>query len=203
MEFGIREIIALASLTFSIFALAFSYLKSSKKYELTASVRKEILEWFEEATNTLMILKAYIAQEKTSIDSEMAKQLAKLSSLIEVGRFYFPNINKGDGFGEEKPAAYHGYRNLVLDFLVFSYDIALLDNAHEYICHLERLQREYTSIVFGILNPEIHLRQTRKHTGRSFENKLSLEDFLESDPSKLSFEDFLESAPSKNELFSV
>lgn len=79
--------------------------------------------------------------------------LAKLSSLIESGRFYFPNIDRKDGFGKQKPIAYQGYRNVILDFLVYEYQLFEKDDYVQYLKHAESLQRLFTSYVFQYLEP--------------------------------------------------
>ncbi len=71
-----------------------------------------------------MIIEILIYLQLNNVDHDLKmKKLSKLSSLIEQGRFYFPNIDRGDGFGKDKPSAYQGYRNIVLDTLVYLYQI--------------------------------------------------------------------------------
>ncbi|MCL2401427.1 MAG: hypothetical protein FWC90_02150, partial [Oscillospiraceae bacterium] len=113
--------------------------------------------------------------------------LAKLSALIEQGRFYFPNVDKGDGFGNDKPSAYAGYRDIALEFLVYSYGTVQRKNAHKYIRHLEQLQRLFTSRIFNILKPQKHNRQINKHTKISMNDGMSLEDFLDQDVDNLNY----------------
>jgi hypothetical protein len=54
------------------------------------------------------------------VTTDKNELLSQLSSLIEIGRLYFPNIDKKDNFGKEKPKIYQGHRNLVFVFLVYS-----------------------------------------------------------------------------------
>ncbi len=115
----------------------------------------------------------------------MAKEelLAKLSAKIEVGRFYFPNVDRADGFGLHKPRAYQGYRNLVLDFLVFSYQLFERDDAVEHLGLAEKLQRYFTTYVFELLDPKNFLKETEKLTNRKFSKDHSIEDLLKNESS--------------------
>ncbi len=155
-------------------------MSNTKKYELTSQYRREVLDWFSETTLILSSLRTVIWKE----DGKEAKQtlLCKLSAQIEIGRFFFPNVDKGDGFGKEKPLAYQGYRNLVLDFLVFSYQIFKKDNATNYQDHAGVLQRYFTSYVFEIIEPKKFLKETRRHTNKTFIKELSFDDFIQKEP---------------------
>jgi hypothetical protein len=106
--------------------------------------------------------------------------LLKLSSLIEQGRFYFPNISP-NGYGIEKPPAYRGYRNVALDFLVASYKLhhkPYSEHAEEQAAYLQRL---FTSVVFEVVRPADRLATIRKLTDRYFVKDLSVEDLEEPD----------------------
>lgn len=174
------EIIAFGSVAISLIALIYAYMSNTKKYELTSQYRREVLDWFSETTLILSSLRTVIWKE----DGKEAKQtlLCKLSAQIEIGRFFFPNVDKGDGFGKEKPLAYQGYRNLVLDFLVFSYQIFKKDNATNYQDHAGVLQRYFTSYVFEIIEPKKFLKETRRHTNKTFIKELSFDDFIQKEP---------------------
>jgi hypothetical protein len=105
--------------------------------------------------------------------------LCALSSLIEQGRFYFPNIHRGDDFGAEKPIAYRGYRNLALDFLVASYNVLKEPSSARRHENSELLQRYFTSIVFEVVRPSERLEAIRAHTDKYFVVQKSFEDFLD------------------------
>lgn len=177
------EYAALGSLIISIIALIISVITNTKKYELTIVQRTELLDWFYKVTELLTTLRLYI--EEDSIDN--TDKLAQLSALIEYGRFFFPNIDKGDEYGKEKPSAYRGYRDITLEFLIYSYDILRKNNAKKYIAHLEKLQRLFTSRFFDILAPKKHNKLISKYTKISFKNEMSLQDFLASDPNKTDY----------------
>ena len=177
------DYIALGALFFSVTAFFISIVTNTKKYELSSAHRQELLNWHNETIETLITLKLQIQHDNYDKISTMSK----LSTLIEQGRFYFPNVDKGDGFGKEKPPAYGGYRDIALEFLVYSYNTFQREDAHEYTQHLEQLQRLFTSRIFSVLEPRKHNRQIKKHTSVSMGDGMSLEDFLRADVENLDY----------------
>lgn len=173
--------IALASLLISLLAILYSYFTNTKKYELISEYKNNILNWFNSTTEILLRLKSE-AEIKFPDQNLKRELLSKLSSKIEVGRFYFPNITKGNNYGKEKPLAFQGYRNLVLDFLVFSYRLFEKDDAFKFLDHASTLQRHFTSQMFEIIDPVKFLADTKKHTDKTFIKELSFEDFIDKEP---------------------
>ncbi len=178
------DIISAASLLVAFAAFIYSYITNTKKYELTSQYRTEILNWYSETIYILTRLKIEATQ---NFKDEILKRelLSTLSSKIEIGRFYFPNVDKGDKFGNDKPQAYKGYRNLMLDFLVFSFQLYDKKDAKKYLKHAEILQRHFTSQLFEILDPKTFLKETEKHTNKTFSRELRFEDFIEKEPDAL------------------
>lgn len=175
------DYIASASLFIAFIAFIYSYLTNTKKYELTSQYRTEILSWYSETVKILIRLKI---EAKDNFKDENLKRelLSDLSTKIEIGRFYFPNIDKGDYFGDEKPFAYRGYRNLMLDYLILSYRVFEEQNAKEYLSHAETLQKYFTSYLFEILEPKSFLKEIEKHTDKSFYKELRFEEFIKIKP---------------------
>ena len=178
------DLIAFLSAIVSIFALIYAYRSNTKKYELVSQYRNEVLAWYKETVNILIFLRDQAKQDFPNKEIKN-ENMAKLSSLIEVGRFYFPNINKGDNFGNNKPLAFQGYRNLILDILVYSYQMFEDQNAKNYIAHLVELQRNFTSYVFEVIDPKEFIKQTKKHTDKTFVKELTLHDYLKQDANNL------------------
>lgn len=177
----INNLIAIGSLFLSALAFTYSYLSNTKKYELNSQYRTVILNWFSETT--YIITRLRLESQKATFENEKHELLAKLSSQIEIGRFYFPNIDKGNGYGADKPLAYRGYRNITLDFLVFIYRIIEeKENPSKYLEHIEFLQRHFTSIVFEILNPNKFINKTKRYASQSFVKEWSFEDFINNKP---------------------
>lgn len=152
---NISDWVAVISLPISVIALIYSFISNTKKYELTYQYYNDVLIWHNQVVEVLTSLRL------NGTDNELKKQmLSKLSSLIESGRFYFPNIDRKDGFGKQKPIAYQGYRNVILDFLVYEYQLFEKDDYAKYLKHAESLQRLFTSYVFQYLEPS---KQKRKY----------------------------------------
>jgi len=182
----ITDFIATGSLIIAVAAFIYSYATNTKKYELTSQLRYEIIKWY--STTIEILIRLRLEAENNFISPELRRDLlSKLSSQIEIGRFYFPNIDKGDNFGYDKPYAYKGYRNLLLDFLVYSYRLFEGNDYQNYLTHSDFLQRHFTSNLFETIDPHTFLKETKKHTNKTFSSALIYEDFIKTDPEKLSF----------------
>ena len=97
---------------------------------------------------------------------------------VEIGRFYFPNIDKKDGFGKDKPSANQGYRNIVLEFLVFFYETVKCGDVKGHEHALWFFMRLYTSAVFDIVAPRDRIK-LKKYSDCMMDTNLSLNDLLE------------------------
>lgn len=170
-------VIALLSLLLSVSLAAF-YLRDRRhaKFTLESEYLKGLLAWHEQVAAVLV--RARIIERDRNSD-EHKNDLARLSALIEQGRFFFPNIERGDRFGMEKPPAYRGYRNLALDFLVASYNLLQDRTSKASGEQLELLQRHFTSIVFELVRPRDRLERIRALTDRYLLKEQSFEDFLQ------------------------
>lgn len=175
----VGDILSIIAILFSIFATVYSYIKSTKKYELRYEYFKEIHNWHNKVIFILIEMRESLTRDKNLNVKDKNTLLIELSTLIEVGRFYFPNIDKGDEFGKEKPLIYRGYRNLVLDYLVFSYDIFKRNDSVNYQHHLLYLQRNFTSLIFEIINPNEMMEERKKHLSKDYYKKLNYQNFLD------------------------
>jgi hypothetical protein len=163
---GMTNAVAILSLLVSVI-LAMFYFRDRRhaKYSIANDYISEVLAWYAEAIAVLVRLKESIALPTSA---ERAPDLARLSALIERGRFFFPNIDSEGDVGKEKPTAYRGFRNLVLDFLVASYQLHKMDTRNEHVNQAEQLVRHFTSSVFEIVRPKERLDQIRAMTDRYF-----------------------------------
>jgi hypothetical protein len=171
--------IALGALAISIFAMVIAFITSTKKYELTMAQRSELLAWHKETVTHLIRFREYIAAK---VEFNKTDYLSQLSALIEQGRFFFPNIESKDGYGDKKPSAYRGLRDVTLDFLVYSFNIFRKDDAENYIYHLDHLQRLFTSRMFDILQPRKYNKLVNKFTAISLDKNVNADDFENSAP---------------------
>ena len=95
------------------------------------------------------------ATHLVSVDDEQSQRdvLSTLSACIDMGRWYFPNVNHDKG-GQHKEPAYRGFRQPCLDWVVRAYDIFdgrqdVDDGKAELIC----CQRNFVSCVQEVLDP--------------------------------------------------
>jgi len=189
MDFGsnyIANIIATFSLLVSAL-VAILYFRDRRhiKFGIETEYLNRLLSWHAEVIEILMRLKSSAEDEKLG---DRKTDLAKLSALIEQGRFFFPNIQTGDGFGDDKPPAYRGYRNLALDMLVASYNLHNKQSPTKHLDQAETLHHHFTSIVFEIIRPEDRLNEIKAITKKYFAQKKSFDNFLDkNDPSAIEF----------------
>lgn len=172
---GITNILASLSLLLSLL-LAFFYVRDRRhaRFAIENDYANDLLRWHGEVVGVLQSLRL--------ADAEFAGrnvELARLSALIEQGRFFFPNIDRDDGFGDDKPPAYRGYRNLALDFLVAYYNIMSSGKSAGRDEQAEILQRHFTSVVFELVRPHQRLEMIRVMTDRYFVQENCFEDFID------------------------
>lgn len=161
--------------------LAVFYIRDRRhaKYAIESEYSNQLLSWHASVVEVLIFL---CSASKHGNNEKKNELLVKLSSLIEQGRFYFPNVNPS-GYGTDKPPAYRGYRNVALDFLVASYNL----HHKPYSLHSEsqanHLQRLFTSVVFEVVRPTDRLTTIRKLTDRYFVKNLSVENLEQNEQS--------------------
>lgn len=174
---AVKELLPAISLVLSL-TLALFYLRDRRRaaFDLESRYLESLLKWHALVVDVLIRLRTLRA---TQTSEARASDLANLSSLIEQGRFFFPNIDRNDNFGHEKPIAYRGYRNLALDFLVASYNLFHQPPSERCAADAAHLQRYFTSIVFEVVSPEKRLKAIRGYTDRYFVVQKAFDDFLE------------------------
>lgn len=175
---------SLIAVTGGIYAI----ITNTKKYELTESFRQEILEWYSSVVKVMINIihfcenGDFYANERSS---EKAEMLSQLSALAEIGRFYFPNVIKKDGFGNEKPSAYRGTRHVVLEFILQFYFIALKSADKEDTSILWKLEQNFTSFIFEVIKPRKRNKIYSKYLTITIPQGKSLMDFLYENPSNI------------------
>lgn len=177
------DFIAAGSLLVALSTMVFYLLdRRHQKHKILHDYINHLLQWHGDTVSVLLRLRT-----ATQTGGTTTELLAELSTQIEKGRFYFPNVDKGDNFGKQKPVAYQGYRNLAIDFLVYSYNLYSKENAKSYLRHAERLQREFTSLLIRIVRPRENLAAIRRLTDRYLADDKIFEDFLSQDPASIQF----------------
>lgn len=183
MSIEIEAIIAALSLLLSV-SLAIFYFRDRRnaRFSIENDYTNELLEWHKDVVDVLVRIRCL---EDSESKKDRNIDLCLLSSLIEQGRFFFPNIDRKDSYGVDKPPAYRGYRNLGLDFLVASYNLARQSSDQEKYNQLWLLQQHFTSIVFDIVRPRERLSRIRALTDRYFVKEESFENFLSNPDEKI------------------
>ena len=113
------------------------------------------------------------------------EMLSRLSALTEIGRFYFPNVIKGDYFGHDKPSAYQGYRDICLEFLVYFYNTALKSVDDSNVSVLWKQERNFTALMFDVIEPRKRNRDYSKHLGLTIPKGQAIEDFIYENPKNI------------------
>lgn len=142
------------------------------RYQMESNYIDNLLSWHKEVVSLLVCMEhGFTAQEK----AVKSANLATLSSLIEQGRFFFPNINK-DGFGSHKPLAYRGYRNVMLDLLVAIYQIHL--SASGGANKLELYRKTFTSGVYSLVDPIARLSELSSITQKNLNPGQTIHEYV-------------------------
>ncbi len=174
MQITGQVIIATLALVLSVFVAVTQFRdRRQAKFNIEKAFVDSLLAWHRDVVTTLRDLR------DASIGAELRSEKRRLlSALIEQGRFLFPNIDRGDGYGDKKPLAYRGYRHLTLDFLVSAFNLSENPERMAFDSSMEALQRHFTSMVFAVVNPSERLERLRSMTDRLSVSKESYEQFL-------------------------
>ncbi len=178
----------LVTIIISIVGAIYAIVTNTKKYELTENYKCEILTWYRTVTKAMITI-IHLCQTGDFYTEEYATKrielLAELSALAEMGRFYFPNVIKGDEFGAEKPTAYQGYRHINLEFLLHFYFIASKPHDRNTIESLWKLERQFTSFVFDMIKPRKRNKEYARYLSITIPKGQAIEDFLSEDPKNI------------------
>ena len=170
----------------STVAAVYTLVTNTKKYELTENYRCELMEWYKLVVlNMIEIIHFYEIRiiDSCELKNQKVKLLSQLSSLIEIGRFYFPNVIKGDSFGSKKPTAYQRSRHVNLEFIICFYNIAKQNSISKYDIHrLWGLEREFTSFMFDMIKPRNRNKEYSKYLSITIPQGKSIEDYIAENP---------------------
>jgi len=192
----IKTVTSVIAVILSFTALAislYSFRKTSmvKKFELSITVHDKILKWYNETMDTLSFLR-FRAHSITKYDIkdiehpfylEFVKETAKLSVLIEKGRYFFPNIEQKNKAAENKLSTFRGKRQAILDVLVLYYniceksDIFTVDK-EKGIDALLKLQKLFTEWIMRVLNPKEYSEAIKKQTKQNPQLNKTFWDFI-------------------------
>lgn len=166
----------------------YAIVTNTKKYELTENYRKELLQWYSSTVDIMIRVIHYIRCGifySTEFSKQRTDMLSQLSALTEVGRFYFPNVIKGDNFGRHKPSAYQGYRHINLEFMLHFYQVAYNGDSDKSVPLLLRLERNFTAVIFDMIEPRKRNHDYAKYLALTIPEGKSIEDFIYEDPNNI------------------
>jgi len=124
---------------------------------------REVREWAS-ATIDVMSEASYTCKaaddsSENRVETVLSTCRHRISSLIDRGRFFFPNQDP-ESKGAHKPPAYRGHRHAVLDPLVAVERIlggdASTANFKSRDSAIVQMRREFVSRVQGVLSPQTH-----------------------------------------------
>lgn len=119
-DFQISDWVALGSAAVSVIALLINLVVTSRQTRVSVETFKfnndtQLMHWANRVV--VAMAEAYHLNDKTDLHA----LATNLSALVDEGRWYFPNIGKKET-DHEKPGAYRGTRQAVLDSIVGVYD---------------------------------------------------------------------------------
>lgn len=129
MEWGVNEWVAIGSAALALASLVLNWLvvrrQTELQYEtLRAEMDAEVIAWAHDAIDLVSQGAALARGRGTAYAADDFRRLAhetaqQLSAVADRGRLFFPN-EEPDRHGQEKEAAFQGYRPPILDALVFA-----------------------------------------------------------------------------------
>ncbi len=131
VELSPAGLAAVASAAFAVlsFALNFVVVRRQARMQLEdlrIKVDSDVLGWGREAIDALADAQRLLASRphvtEPAFEQDRLTAMQRLSSLADQGRLYFPNFVTDD-FGRHKEAAFKGYRQPIIDALVFGYSL--------------------------------------------------------------------------------
>ena len=184
--FSTENIIAILSIVVSAVLATiggiYTVITNTKKYELTENYRCELLSWYSEVIETMITI---IHHCKTgefleeNFRTQRSELLAKLSTLTEKGRFYFPNVIKNDEYGKDKPSAYQGRKHICLEYVLSFYFIACKQIISEKEFNLMWIyEKNFTSFIFDMINPRKRNKQYKKYLTITLPKDEILENYI-------------------------
>lgn len=156
-------IVSIIAITVSIRANRYSRLQVSSEY------REFILDWYEKCIQIMEKLHTgnYDGKEKQNL-------IAKLRALSEEGRFIFPNIDKKDGYRENRQIGFKWHDSVergFLDEFCLQCESPVIDKEK-----LKTARNNFTSTVFEFLNVERFIKCLNKELQTSYKENKSIED---------------------------
>jgi len=156
-SFSINDLVALTSLGVALYSVvrtrnAERRMKELSEFSLRLSEKSVEREWALQCCDALVEGLHLVDRPETPVTEERLLDVQiRLSSLIDQGRWLFPNTHEQQ-YGNAKSEAYRGFRQKVLDHLVEAYNV-LKDTGAQRPSRdaLEHIKRNFVTEVQTIL----------------------------------------------------
>jgi len=156
-SFSINDLVALTSLVVALYSVIRTRnterrMKDLTELSLRLSEKSVEREWALKCCDALVEGVHLVALPKTDVIQERLLDVQiRISSLIDQGRWLFPNTNEHQ-YGHAKSEAYRGFRQKVLDPLVQAYNrIEAAEAPSRLKDDLDRIKRNFVTEVQRIL----------------------------------------------------
>lgn len=155
--FQMSDWVAVGSAAVSVLALVLNIVITSRQTRVSVETFKfnndtQLMNWANRVVAAMA--EAYHLTDKTDVHA----LATTLSALIDEGRWYFPNKGKKET-DNEKPGAYRGNRQVVLDHIVAVYDaVVAMPNAdeqawHKHMASVHEARRHFVSEIQHAVDP--------------------------------------------------
>jgi hypothetical protein len=155
--FQLSDWVAVASAAISVLALVLNIVITSRQTRVSVENFKfnndtQVMNW----ANRVVVAMAEAYHLTPETDTHALA--TNLSALIDEGRWFFPNIGKKEA-DQEKPGAYRGTRQAVLDHIVAVYNAVIaIPNAdeqtrHEHMAAIHAARRHFVSEIQHAVDP--------------------------------------------------
>lgn len=144
-------------------------------FSTAAEWRRDLTAWANEAVEVLS--EATYACEEAADPAASSERVFtcrhRMSSLIDRGRFFLPNIHR-DEYGTDKPYAYRGFRHSALDPLAAAEHVLSIGETGRFADRrhaLVAMKREFVSSIQRILDPEHYNQQVARMIAEGHESE--------------------------------
>ena len=162
-QFDLQTMVAVAAAAISLVAALMSYMIAGRQTRIEVQSLKlatdtAIIGW----ANRCLALFAEIYEYARAPDSALFRErrieyLHMLSSLVDEGRWFFPNVGSKDG-DEDKESAFRGHRQPVLDDLVAAYRAVEELPPEACAARVYQARRDFVSDVQKVIDPHQRIR---------------------------------------------
>lgn len=167
-SFSINDLVALTSLVVALYSMIRTRnterrMKDLTELSLRLSEKSVEREWALKCCDALVEGVHLVEVPKTRlIEERLLDVQIRLSSLIDQGRWLFPNTHEQQ-YGHAKSPAYRGFRHKVLDPLVQAYNkLEAADPSSRSKDDLDRIKRNFVTEVQKILETRERQNQLEK-----------------------------------------